>query len=40
MSGFCRPGFGRYFCRGRISAGAAIVNTAFSMTILLKDKRE
>jgi len=40
MLGFGRPGFGRDFGRGRIGAGAAIVNTDFSMTILLKGKRE
>ena len=40
MARFARPGFKRDFGCGRISAGAPIVNTAFDVTILLKEKRE
>ena len=40
MPGFGWSRFGRDSGSGRTSAGAAIVSTAFEMTILLKDERK
>jgi hypothetical protein len=40
MPGFGWSRFGRGFGHDCIGAGAVIVNTAFGMTVLLKDKRE